>query len=91
MQAVARVLEGESPKAVISSLGFHRSRIYEWLAKYEANGEQGLETQLIPGRSRKFPDEYADRLRKLIKVNPLQLFRYALKRTIVLEHISTLG
>jgi transposase len=72
-RAVARVLAGESPEAVVSSLGFHRSCIYEWLAKYEANGEQGLATRPIPGRPKKFPDEYADRLRELIKINPLQL------------------
>lgn len=72
-RAVARVLAGESPEDVISSLGFHRSCIYEWLAKYRADGEQGLETRPIPGRSRKFPDEHADKLRSLIKLNPMQL------------------
>ena len=72
-RAVARVLAGESPEVVISSLGFHRSCIYDWLSKYEAAGEQGLQTRPIAGRPRKFSDEHADRLRELIKVNPLQL------------------
>jgi len=72
-RAVARVLDGESPEEVIKSLGFHRSCIYDWLAKYKEGGESALKTRPISGRPRKFPDEYADRLRKLIKKNPLQL------------------
>lgn len=72
-RAVAQVLAGESPEAVIDALGFHRSCIYDWLAKYEAGGEAALETRPISGRPRKFSNEHAERLRELIKVNPLQL------------------
>jgi transposase len=58
---------------VIEALGFHRSCIYEWLAKYEVGGDAALETRPIPGRPRKFSDEHAERLRELIKLNPMQL------------------
>ncbi|NKC14576.1 MAG: IS630 family transposase [Gammaproteobacteria bacterium] len=71
--AVAQVLSGESPEKVIKALGFHRSCIYDWLSRYEQGGEQALSTGKITGRPRKCPDEYADRLRELVKTNPLQL------------------
>ncbi len=71
--AVAQVLSGESPEKVIKALGFHRSCIDDWLSRYEQGGEQALSTGKITGRPRKFPDEYADRLRELVKTNPLQL------------------
>jgi len=61
-QAVARVLAGESPEAVIEALNFHRSCIYDWLSKYDAGGNEALNTRLIPGRPRKFSGEHTDRL-----------------------------
>ena len=39
-RAVSRVLDGES-EVVIESLGFHRSRIYDWLSQYRQRGETG--------------------------------------------------
>lgn len=71
-RAVERVLNGESPEAVISALGFHRSRIYQWLKDYREGGEAGLETKPIPGRPPKVADHYADLLRDLVRDNPLQ-------------------
>ncbi len=61
------------PQKVIKALGFHRSCIDDWLSRYEQGGEQALSTGKITGRPRKFPDEYAERLRELVKTNPLQL------------------
>ena len=72
-RAVERVLLGESPEEVIAALGFHRSRIYEWLAQYRRGGEKALQTKPIAGRPRKFPERYAERLRALIKRDPRQL------------------
>ena len=73
-RAVSRVLDGESPEVVIESLGFHRSRIYDWLNQYRQRGEAGLETKPIPGRPKKFDDElWADELRELIRNDPRQL------------------
>jgi transposase len=73
-RAVSRVLDGESPEVVIESLGFHRSRIYDWLNQYRQRGEAGLETRPIPGRPKKFDDAlWADELRELIRSDPRQL------------------
>lgn len=72
-RAVQRVLAGESPETVIEALGFHRSRIYQWLEQYREGGEQALDTKPIAGRPRKFPERYADALRELIKSDPRQL------------------
>lgn len=58
---------------MIGTLGFHRSCIYDWLAKYEAGDEAALATRPIQGRPRKSSDEHAERSRELIKMNPLQL------------------
>ena len=38
MRAVERVQAGESPEVVIAALGFSRSCIYTWLARYRAGG-----------------------------------------------------
>lgn len=71
-RAVERVLAGESPEAVVAALGFHRSRIYQWLKDYREQGIAGLKTKPIPGRPRKVEDHYADLLRDLVRDNPMQ-------------------
>jgi transposase len=54
---------GESPEKVIKTLGFHRSVIYEWLARFRRGGMAALEGVPVPGRpSRLKPNE----LRKLV-------------------------
>ncbi len=53
IRAVKRVEAGESPEDVVKVLGFHRSCIYEWLAKYREGGVEALRTRRIPGRPRK--------------------------------------
>jgi transposase len=40
--AVKRVLAGESPEAVIKSIGFNRRCIYQWLAAYRFGGFEAL-------------------------------------------------
>jgi transposase len=40
--AVKRVLAGESPEAVIKSIGFNRRCIYQWLAAYRSGGFEAL-------------------------------------------------
>jgi transposase len=52
-RAVERVQAGESPENVIRTLGFHRSCIYEWLARYRAGGWGALQAKPLPGRPRK--------------------------------------
>ena len=50
IRAVQRVEAGESPEDVISTLVFHRSCIYDWLARYREGGIDALRYKKIPGR-----------------------------------------
>lgn len=50
IQAVQRVEAGESPEEVVRVLGFSRSVIYDWLAKYREGGVEALRAKPIPGR-----------------------------------------
>lgn len=50
IRAVQRVEAGESPEAVIRTLGFSRPRIYEWIARYREGGVEALRAKPIPGR-----------------------------------------
>lgn len=80
IRAVERVEAGESPEDVIKALGFHRSCIYDWLAKYREGGLEALRYKKIPGKEPKLSGKQLDRLYKLItSKNPLQLnFEFAL-------------
>mgnify|MGYP006295204691 CR=1 FL=1 len=80
IRAVKQVESGESPEEVVKALGFHRSCIYEWLAKYREGGEDALRTKTIPGCP---PKLSGTQLRKLYKIitekDPLQFkFSFAL-------------
>lgn len=80
IRAVKRVEGGESPEVVIKALGFHRSCIYEWIAKYREGGEQALKARPLAGRPTKLNGK---QLRWIYKIvvgkNPLQLkFPFAL-------------
>ena len=48
-----RVQAGESPEDVIQALGFNRSCIYDWLARYRAGGWDGLKAKPLAGRPKK--------------------------------------
>lgn len=91
IRAVQRVEAGESPEVVIKSLGYHRSCIYEWIAKYNEGGIEALKTKKITGRP---PKLSGDNLKKLYKMvaekDPLQYkFPFALwTRDIVRELIK---
>ncbi len=50
MHAVQRVEAGESPEDVVRVLGFHRTVIYEWLAKAREGGLDALRAKPVPGR-----------------------------------------
>lgn len=80
IRAVKRVEAGESPEDVVKALGFHRSRIYEWLAAYREGGIEALRTRPIPGRPRKLNGKQLKRIYDLVtRKNPLQLqFEFAL-------------
>jgi len=53
IRAVQCVQAGESPEAVIKTLGFARACIYNWLARYRAGGWHGLRTGQRSGRPKK--------------------------------------
>jgi transposase len=79
-RAVQRVQDGESPEKVINTLGFSRACIYNWLARYRANGWHGLKTGMRTGRPRKLTgNQLAWIYRTVVDKDPLQLkFSFAL-------------
>ena len=90
IRAVKRVEAGESPEDVVKALGFHRSRIYEWLARYREGGVEALRTKAIPGRPARLSGRQLKEIYDLVtRKNPLQLkFEFALwTRSMVRELI----
>ena len=80
IRAVQRVQAGESPEAVIQALGFTRSCIYTWLARYRSGGWGGLKARALQGRPMKIQ---ATQMRWLYRTvtgkSPLQFrFEFAL-------------
>jgi transposase len=65
---------------VIATLGFTRSCIYEWLARYRAGGWNGLKAKALTGRPQKISARQMEWLWKTItQSNPLQhRFEFAL-------------
>ncbi len=80
IRAVKLVEQGHSPEQVIKALGFHRSCIYEWLAKYREGGTRALETKPIAGRPKKLNGQQIKKIYDIVTMkNPLQLkFEFAL-------------
>ena len=80
IRAVQRILDGESPEVIAKTLGFHRSAVYQWLKRYDADGINGLKYQKIPGKK---PSLSKAQLQKIFDIvtskNPLQMkFPFAL-------------
>lgn len=80
IRAVKRVEAGESPEDVVRTLGFHRSAIYEWLARYREGGIEGLRYRKIPGKKPKLSGAQVRKVYEWItQSNPRQLnFEFAL-------------
>lgn len=80
IQAVRRVEAGESPEEVIRVLGFTRTVIYEWLAKYREGGIEALRAKAIPGRPPRLNGKQLRWLyRAITSKSPLQYrFEFAL-------------
>lgn len=80
IRAVKRVEAGESPEVVIKALGFTRTLIYEWLAKYREGGVDALRSRKAPGKPPKLNAKQLKKIYRLIVgVDPRQLkFEFAL-------------
>lgn len=80
IRAVKMVEAGESPEQVVKVLGFHRSAIYQWIAKYREGGIDALKTRKITGRPPKLTGPQIKKIYDIItSKNPLQLkFEFAL-------------
>lgn len=65
-RAVLAVDSGESPEVVARVLGFHRSRIYDWLARYREGGLEALAAKPVPGRPPQLSEEQVGQLRQLL-------------------------
>src|SRR5450756_2490705 len=80
IRAVEQVQLGESPEDVIQVLGFSRSCIYTWLAKYRAGGWAALKARAVPGRPLRISGPQMKWLYETVtQNNPLQYrFEFAL-------------
>ena len=80
IRAVKRVEAGESPEAVIKTLGFSRARIYEWLTRYREHGIEGLRSRPATGRPPRLTGSQMQKIYRLVVGNnPRQLrFEFAL-------------
>lgn len=89
-RAVQRVEAGESPEVIIKALGFTRSLIYEWIAKYREGGIEALQSRKAPGKTPKLDGSQFQKIYRLVVgVDPRQLkFEFALwTRAMVRELI----
>jgi len=89
IRAVRQVMAGESPESVIKVLGFHRSRIYQWLAAYKEGGEEALKAKKIEGRPSKLDEKQTNKLFDIIaQGSPLQhRFPFALWTVAIIREL----
>jgi transposase len=82
-RAVQLVHDGQSPEDIAANFGFNRNWIYRTLARYNENGESGLEEHPAPGREPILDEKKQASLKKVILgKTPEQLkFEYALWTT----------
>ena len=80
IRAVEQVQAGHSPEEVIKVLGFSRSCIYEWLARYRSGGWHGLRAKPLHGRPKRISGRQMKWIYDAITLkNPLQYkFAFAL-------------
>lgn len=95
IRAVEQVQAGNSPEEVIKTLGFSRSCIYEWLARYRAGGWHALRARPLLGRPRKITGRQMKWIYDAVTLkNPMQYkFAFALWtrgmiRTVIKERFG---
>ena len=94
IRAVERVQAGESPEAVIQALGFTRSCIYTWLARYRSGGWGALKARALKGRPMsplQFRFEFALWTREMIRVLLREQFDLRLSVASVGRLLKQLG
>ncbi len=68
LEAVQRVIRGESPENVIVEYDFARSCIYDWLKRHREGGDDALRSRRSPGRPPSLSNEdYKQLLEALLK------------------------
>jgi transposase len=65
--AVARVEEGERPRAVARSFGYNRSSVYPWLHAAREQGTEALAARKQPGRPHQLAKEQEARVGELLE------------------------
>jgi transposase len=80
MRVVRRIEDGARPEDVARVLGFARSTVFGWTARYREGGLEALKARPIPGRPRKLSGPQLRRIYTLVVGNdPRQLsFGFAL-------------
>ena len=64
--AVERVLGGEKPRAVVTSLGFYRTSIYKWLRIHRRQGPEGLRSRKAKGPMPRLTKKQRQQVRRWI-------------------------
>ena len=58
--------KGYSPELVAEVFGFSRSCVYDWLARFDREGYEALETRLAPGAPPKITEQIEDWLKEVV-------------------------
>jgi transposase len=91
IRVVGQIEGGARPEVLAEALGFARSTVFGWMARYREGGLDGLQAKPVPGRPRKLSGAQLGQIYKLIVGNdPRQLsFGFALwTRELVRELIG---
>jgi Helix-turn-helix domain len=70
LEAVQRVIRGESPEKVIVEYGFARSCIYDWLKRHREGGDDALRSRRSPGRPPSLSNEDYKQLLEALLASP---------------------
>ena len=63
---VERVIGGEKPRAVVTSLGFYRTSIYKWLRIHRGQGAEGLRSRKAKGPTPRLTKEQRQQVKRWI-------------------------